>query len=115
MAWEVILLDEVEGWLLSLDPETADLVVNAIDLLEDQGPTLGRPYADRVKDSKIHNMKELRPGSAGTSEVRILFVFDPKRQAVLLVAGDKSGAWQTWYREAIPLAEKRYTAYLEDQ
>ena len=51
----------------------------------------------------------------GTSEVRILFAFDPRRMAVLLVAGDKSGAWQTWYREAIPLAEKRYTAYLEDQ
>ena len=43
MAWEVILLDEVEDWFLNLDPETADLVVNAIDLLEDQGPTLGRP------------------------------------------------------------------------
>jgi hypothetical protein len=47
-------------------------------------------------------MKELRPGSAGSTEVRILFCFDPRRQAILLVAGDKSGQWQDWYKRAIP-------------
>jgi hypothetical protein len=57
-------------------------------------------------------MKELRPGSTGSSEVRILFVFDPDRQAVLLVAGDKSGRWTQWYAENIPLAEHRYTRWL---
>ncbi|MGH3274053.1 MAG: type II toxin-antitoxin system RelE/ParE family toxin [Streptosporangiaceae bacterium] len=57
-------------------------------------------------------MKELRPGSAGRSEVRILFCFDPARQAVLLVAGDKSGRWQEWYKQAIPLAEERYERWL---
>jgi hypothetical protein len=61
-----------------------------------------------VKGSKLHNLKEPRPGSAGRSEVRILFCFDPKRQAVLLVAGDKSGQWRDWYKQAIPLAEERY-------
>ena len=55
----------------------------------------------------MHNLKELRPGSAGTTEVRILFCFDPERQAVLLVAGDKSGHWKDWYKRAIPLAEER--------
>jgi hypothetical protein len=54
----------------------------------------------------LHNLKELRPGSSGRSEVRILFVFDPVRNAVLLVAGDKSGRWQEWYREAIPAAKQ---------
>ena len=75
-------------------------------------PTLPRPLADRVQGSKVHNLKELRPGSAGSSEVRILFCFDPERQAVLLVAGDKSGQWRDWYKRAIPLAEERYARWL---
>jgi len=53
-------------------------------------------------------LKELRPGSTGTSEVRILFIFDPERQAVLLVAGDKRGRWSEWHAESIPVAESRY-------
>jgi hypothetical protein len=52
-------------------------------------------------------MKELRPGSTGRTEVRILFVFAPQRQAILLVAGDKSGQWRGWYEQNIPLAEER--------
>jgi predicted XRE-type DNA-binding protein len=56
-------------------------------------------------------MKELRPGSIGSSEVRILFAFDPIRRAVLLVAGDKSGNWRGWYNTAIPLADDRYDAH----
>jgi hypothetical protein len=58
-------------------------------------------------------LKELRPGSSGASEVRILFIFDPVRNAVLLIAGDKSGRWKEWYAEAIPAAEALYDAYLE--
>lgn len=54
-------------------------------------------------------MKELRPPS---SNVRVLFVFDPQRQAVLLVAGDKTGQWNQWYDENIPIAERRYTKWL---
>ncbi len=52
-------------------------------------------------------------GSAGRSEIRILYIFDPKRNTVLLVAGDKAGKWEAWYRQAIPLAEQRYEDYLE--
>jgi len=54
--------------------------------------------------------KELRPGSSGASEIRILFIFDPARNAALLVAGDKAGRWQEWYQEAIPAAEAAYEA-----
>jgi hypothetical protein len=57
-------------------------------------------------------MKELRPGVAGTSEVRMIFAFDPVREAVFLVAGDKSGRWQAWYRAAIPLADTWFTERL---
>jgi hypothetical protein len=58
-------------------------------------------------------MKELRPASAGATEIRMLFAFDPVREAVFLVAGDKSGNWESWYRKAIPLADERYTVHLE--
>ncbi|HEX6870141.1 MAG TPA: type II toxin-antitoxin system RelE/ParE family toxin [Micromonosporaceae bacterium] len=94
------------------DPPTADLVAAAIDLLMVEGPALGRPLVDRLRGSAFHNMKELRPGSSGPSEVRMLFAFDPRRTAVLLVAGDKARRWQMWYRSAIPLADVRFTEHL---
>ena len=78
------------------------------------GPELGRPLADRVHHSRLSNMKELRPGSPGRSEIRILYVFGPRRNAVLLVAGDKAGKWEAWYRQGIPLAEQRYEDYLKE-
>jgi len=114
----VILVDEVDDWFMDLvhhDPATAELVTAAINQLESDGPTLGRPLVDSIQDSKIHNMKELRPGSAGSTEVRVLFVFDPHRQAVLLVAGDKSGRWRGWYEENIPVAEQRYQRWLDGE
>jgi len=84
----------VANWYLDLineEPATAELVAAAIDLLEADGPALGRPLVDSIEGSSIRNLKELRPGSQGRSEIRILFAFDPERQGVLLVAGDKAG------------------------
>ena len=115
MPWIVVLLEEVAAWYEELcadDEKTAALVAAAIDLLEQDGPSLARPLADRIEGSKLHNLKELRPGSTGGSEVRILFAFDPKRQAILLVAGDKSGQWADWYTENIPTAEERFGRWL---
>ena len=68
-----------------------------------------------VSDAAVIASAGVRPGSSGTSEVRILFIFDPARNPVLLIAGDKSGRWQEWYREAIPAAEAIYEAYLKEQ
>jgi hypothetical protein len=113
--WEVLLHPEVETWFLELcklDPLTADLVAEAIDVLAEHGPALGRPLVDRLKGSAFHHMKELRPGSSGSSEVRMIFAFDPRREAVFLVAGDKSGQWQAWYRSAIALADERFAEHL---
>ncbi|MDX3497859.1 type II toxin-antitoxin system RelE/ParE family toxin [Streptomyces turgidiscabies] len=106
---------EVRDWLHTLRKDnraTAQLVGQAIQALVDEGPDLGRPLVDRIKGSTLHHLKELRPGSAGSSEIRILFVFDPERNAVLLVAGDKAGQWSEWYRRAIPMAEARYAEWL---
>lgn len=115
MNWEINLHPSVESWLLKLaeeDPMSADLVEAAIDMLAESGPALGRPLVDRLTCSRTHNLKELRPGSSRRTEVRILFVFDSRREAILLVAGDKSGRWRDWYHESIPLAEARYDEYL---
>lgn len=106
-------IDLVEDWLLSVDEETYDLIVAALTVLEEQGPGLGRPLVDTIVGSRHNNMKELRPGSSGRSEVRILFAFDPRRTAILLVAGDKHGAWQRWYKTNIPVADDRYDAHLD--
>jgi hypothetical protein len=118
MVWEIYLTDEVLAWLdglLAGDAATHRQVVIAIEALAQGGPNLGRPLVDRIKGSNIHNLKELRPGSSGTSEVRILFAFDPWRSAILLVAGDKAGRWSQWYREALPRAEALYEQYLKER
>ncbi|GAA0335129.1 type II toxin-antitoxin system RelE/ParE family toxin [Actinoallomurus spadix] len=118
MSWEIYLTDEVLEWLDDLeviDPRSYDLVLAAINQLELHGPALGRPMVDRIVGSKLQNLKELRPGSAASSELRVLFVFDPWRSAVLLVAGDKAGKWSRWYAENIPVAEQLYERYLGDR
>lgn len=117
MVWEVRFTSEVEQWLdvLAVEaPGSTEHVIAAIDVLARVGPSLGRPLVDRIKGSKLINMKELRPGSTGRSELRVLFVFDPLRRAVLLVAGNKAGDWSGWYRKAIPKAERLYKEYLKD-
>lgn len=116
MPYRLAMTRQVRDWLHDLrsgDPVTRRLVAEAIDRLLDDGPVLGRPLVDRIAGSRLHNLKELRPGSSGFSKVRILFVFDPVRNVVLLVAGDKSGRWKEWYAEAIPVAEAAYEAYLK--
>ncbi len=116
MAWSINVDDEVRGWFLALcesDPGSADAVEQAIDLLAEIGPVLGRPMADVIHGSELKNLKELRPASSGRSEIRILFVFDPYREAILLVAGNKAGDWHRWYARSIPVAEARYQNYLD--
>lgn len=118
MAWVVLLTDEVADWLAELnkeDPDSATRVAAAIEMLKEHGPALDRPLADTIKGSRIANLKELRPGSSGRKKIRILFAFDWWRQAILLVAGDKSGNWQGWYKSAIELAERLYDEHLRMQ
>ena len=70
---------------------------------------------DRIQGSRIHHLKELRPGSGGRSEIRVLFAFDPARSALLLLGGDKAGNWQRWYRENVPIAERLYLEYTAEK
>ncbi|MGW4420897.1 type II toxin-antitoxin system RelE/ParE family toxin [Streptosporangium sp. NPDC004631] len=68
-----------------------------------------------IKGSGLHRLKELRLGSRGRSEIRIIFAFDPTRSALLLLGGDKAGNWERWYRDNIPLAERPYIAYTVEE
>jgi len=113
-----LMTPQVEEFLDALydaDRDSHRLVNQAVLVLERNGPGEGRPLVDSITASQITNMKELRPPSAGRSEIRILFVFDPWRSAILLIAGDKSGQWSRWYREAIPEAEQLYATYLKER
>ena len=118
MGWDLYLTDEVDEWLDALrhsDPKSYAQVVAGIEVLAEVGPSLGRPLVDRVKGSRLHGLKELRPGSAGSAEIRVLFIFDPWRSAILLIGGDKSGNWSGWYHVAIPRAERLYEEYLRER
>lgn len=106
--------EEYATWFTALIKEdlgSAVQVAQAVAALREEGPTLGRPLVDRLKGSRIHHLKELRPGSGGRSEVRIIFAFDPARSALLLLGGDKAGNLQRWYQDNIPLAEQLYLDY----
>ncbi|MDR0482820.1 MAG: type II toxin-antitoxin system RelE/ParE family toxin [Cellulomonadaceae bacterium] len=111
MQWH-INWGHIEEWLMSLDDDTYTQVRAAFTLLAEEGPQLGRPLVDSVTASRHKNMKELRPGSSGRSEIRILFAFDPRRAAIMLFAGDKSGQWKRWYRKAIPIADQLFDQHI---
>ena len=112
------MLDYIERWLDEQDDATLRQLYADLLVLEREGPSLGRPLVDRVKGSKLHHLKELRVTSCGSSVIRILFAFDPKRQAVLLLAGDKSQAgsskakWNGWYAINVPKAEQIYRRHV---
>jgi hypothetical protein len=113
VAWEILLTEQVEDWLLNtLEQNARRQIVPAIEELEEHGPSLGRPFVDRIKASRHHNMKELR--SIGGS-IRILFAFDPQREAILLIGGDKAGDWKGWYKDNIPAADALYDEHLESK
>lgn len=116
MAWSVKVTEEYAAWFTALikdDLASATQVAQAVAALREEGPTLGRPLVDRIQGSRIHHLKELRPGSGGRSEITVLFAFDPARSALLL--GDKAGNWQRWYRENIPIAERLYPEYTAEK
>ncbi|MFC9342884.1 type II toxin-antitoxin system RelE/ParE family toxin [Streptomyces sp. NPDC057020] len=113
--YRLVIVPEVRDWLHELrheDRDSLDKITEAIQRLTERGPALARPTADSIKGSK-YAMKELRPRSGQQVSVRMLFVFDPDRRAVILTAGNKAGNWDGWYNENIPIAEDRYERHLK--
>ena len=111
MVWVVEIGDEFEPEFDALHEDVRTEILALTRLLQQFGPQLGRPRVDTLNDSR-HAMKELR-FSAADGEWRVAFAFDPKRRAILLVAGDKSGGSEKrFYRELIRRADGRFGADL---
>ena len=94
MAWEVEYTDEFETWWNSLTEEEQIELDAKVHLLEQHSPVLLRPHSDVIVTSKHANMKELRGKVAlphHRAELRVLYAFDPRRIAILLIGGDKTG------------------------
>jgi hypothetical protein len=110
--WSVELADDFSPEFDALPADVRDEILALGLVLREFGPQLGRPRVDTLKSSKHANMKELR-FAAADGEWRVAFAFDPKRAAILLVAGDKSGLPndKRFYRELIRKADQRFDAH----
>src|SRR2546422_273009 len=112
MSWTVRFHEEFDPEYEDLPEAVQDELLAQSKLLEQFGPTLGRPRVDTLKGSRHANMKELR-FDAHDGVWRVAFAFDPKREAILLVAGDKSGASERrFYRQLIRTADERFDGHL---
>jgi hypothetical protein len=81
--------------------------------LEQEGPSARMPLSYPIKQPNSCDMKELRPASRGRSEVRILYAFDYRRRAILLLGGDKAGQWAHWYDRNVPQADTLFARHVE--
>ncbi len=108
--WRVEYTDQFAEWWDSLTHDCQERVAAAVELLEVHGPALGRPLVGTIQASRLANLKELRPRGG---HIRVLFAFDPRRTAILLLGGDKSGRWHSWYEMAVPVAERLYHEHLD--
>ena len=110
--WTVTFFAAFETEFDAYPEAVQDAILARAQILEREGPRLGRPYADTLAGSKHANMKELRCDAAG-GVWRIAFAFDPERKAVLLVAGDKSGGSERrFYLRLIAKADERFDRHL---
>ena len=113
MKWTVKFLDEFEPEFYDLPQEVKDEMLAEASFVEMLGPETGRPHVDKLHGSDHANMKELR-FEAANGEWRVAFAFDPKRQAILLVAGDKTGVSdKKFYKRLIEKADERYSRHGE--
>ena len=112
MTWAVLFHDDFDAEFQALQEGLQDELLAHANLLAEFGPNLGRPTVDTLKGSEHPNMKELRFAWSG-QVWRVAFAFDPKRQAILLVGGDKGGADQRlFYKRLLMLADSRYKDHL---
>jgi hypothetical protein len=108
--WDIEFTDEFERWWDTLGESAQEAVAHNVEVLGRFGPALGRPFVDQVRGSKHLHMKELRTQHRGAS-LRILFAFDPRRCAILLIGGDKSGD-RRFYERLTKSADALYDEHL---
>jgi hypothetical protein len=111
MAWDVEYTDEFGDWWRGLTQAEQESVAASVQLLEHRGPALGHPHSSGINGSKHSHMRELRTQHGGRP-YRTLYAFDPRRMAILLIGGDKTGN-NRWYEVHVPIADKLYDQHLE--
>jgi hypothetical protein len=112
VAWGVEFTDEFGTWWDSLTADEQESVDFGVGLLIERGPTLPFPYSSQVKGSQFGEMRELRVQHQG-NPYRVLYAFDPRRVALLLLGGDKTGD-QGWYERMVPVADRLFAEHLAD-
>jgi hypothetical protein len=112
VAWEIEFTDEFGQWWESLSEAEQEEVNAKVELLEERGPVLPRPHSDVIKSSRHPNMKELR-ADFDNKHIRVLYAFDPRRAALLLIGGDKTGN-PKWYEQYVPVADDLFDRHLKE-
>src|SRR5262245_44260587 len=110
MPWDVEVTDEYEAWWNSLNESEQARIDAHVGLLEEHGPQLGYPHTSKIAGSKHDRMRELRVQHAGRP-IRIFYAFDPRRVAMLLIGGDKTGDGR-FYERMVPIADRLYDEHL---
>ncbi|MCC6198347.1 MAG: type II toxin-antitoxin system RelE/ParE family toxin [Burkholderiales bacterium] len=111
MTWDVEYTDEFEAWWSQLSEAEQESVDASVRLLEARGPSLPFPHSSGIENSKHRHMRELRIQHRGRP-YRVLYAFDPRRSALLLIGGDKTGD-DRWYETNVPIADRLYDEHLE--
>lgn len=110
MEWEVDYTDEFGEWWDKLTADEQEDITAVVGVLEEKGPSLRRPHVGPIAISRHANMKELVIQHAGRP-YRVLFAFDPRRTAILLIGGDKTGNAR-WYDQFVPVADRLYDNHI---
>ena len=112
MMWEVEYTDEFEEWWMTLCEDEQIEIDAHVGLLEEKGPNLPFPYSSNISSSRYGEMRELRVQYKG-DPYRILYAFDPRKTAILLIGGNKTGD-DRWYEKYVPIADKLYAVHLKE-
>lgn len=110
MGWNVEFTDEFGAWYLALIEAVQDDIDRVVGLLEIKGPNLPFPYSSGIEGSRHDHMRELRIQSGG-QPYRVFYAFDPRRSAILLIGGNKTGN-DRFYEIMVPTADRLYDEYL---
>ena len=110
--WDVEYTNEFGEWWDGLSDREQAHVGPAVDLLVQRGPHLPYPYSSGVYGSRHEHMRELRAQSGGRP-LRVFYAFDPRRTAILLIGGDKTGD-DRFYARYVPIADRLYDVYLDE-
>jgi hypothetical protein len=111
MTWEVEYTDEFFAWWSTLSEAEQNSISVAVGLLESEGPAVRYPYSSGIRGARHSHLRELRIQHRGRP-YRVLYAFDPRRVAVLLIGGDKTGD-DRWYRTFVPMAERLYDEHIQ--